>query len=255
MAQTLWITHNKMLEQLFTALDRRIGGLHGASYQSGFWRSGLTGSLMPDVTEAALKVRSRGFWKASATFASPAASDEPEKQASLRVDLLALVLGGNARVGLYLPDSLLEAGIRDMVSRLYDGKPAPIERRIGGDTFFDWIFTGDPFSAAWMLRCTQDQMAYDILENHFLWAVIHIWEGLSRTLMTNHGVVFPIVADRFLSPELAEGLGLAIVEHMERPREDGGTEKVTLVTSDTGYPDDAIQEALRAVIPHCRFFY
>jgi len=72
--------------------------------------------------------------------------------------------------------------------------------------------------------------------------------------MTNHGVVFPIVADRFLSPELAENLGLAIVEHMERPREGGGTEKVTLVTSDTGYPDNAIQEALRAVIPHCRFF-
>lgn len=254
MAQSIWITHKEMLERLFVALDRRIDGLHGASYQSGFWRSGLSGRLLPDTTEAARAVRSCGFWKASSQFVQPTSLGQ-DLQETHRVELLALVLGGNVRIGLYLPDSMLEAGIRDMVSRLCDGKPAQIERRIGGDTFFDWIFTADPFSAEWMQRCTQDPMAYDILENHFLWAVVHIWEGLSRTLAANHGAVFPIVADRFLSPELAESLGLTVVEHLERPREDGGTEKVTLVTSDTGYPDTALQEALRAVLPHCKFHY
>ncbi|MBU2844085.1 hypothetical protein [Acidithiobacillus thiooxidans] len=234
MVALIRMTHQQMLLQLFDALDKRMENRGGKSVVKGFWQSGTvkTSTLSPDRSPESMRVRSMGFWKASAFMGYG------------QVDLLSAVLGGNVRVGIYLPALFIdkESSVRDFISRLYDGNPAHIERRIGGMVLFDWIFTDAPFSAEWMLRCTQDAAAYDILENHYLWLVIHFMEGLTRAVSSCFGNTIPIFGQA-ISASVAESFGLTIMDCFEMNTEEG-TKFVTLIKSESGEISDDTMQAI-----------
>jgi hypothetical protein len=236
MAEFVRITHKETLLRLFQALDQRIKNREGQSTVKGFWQSGSMNSLfLPDTSPEAMSVRYMGFWKATASMAQG------------KVEILSAVLGGNVRIGILLPILFIEkhSGIREAVSCLYDGKPADIERAIGGAMLFDWVFTDAPFSAEWMLRCTHEDAAYDILENHFLWLVIHLLEGLTRALSSCLGSAIPFFGEKFISAEVAESLGLTVIDCFEMQTE-SGVQCVTLVKAENGELSEATLNKLLA---------
>jgi len=163
-----------VLQSVFAALDSRIEERWTSGNLShGFWRTGGIPALTPVDT-----LREYGFWQGKAVL---------EKGLSGQVSVA--LIGGHTRMGIFLPNRLLEGmstwgeSLIDAVAKAHDGQPAHIIRRVGGDTLFDRIFTEAPFSAEWLLRCAQDTNAQAILSNHLAWRVIDLWESALRAVM------------------------------------------------------------------------
>ena len=136
-----------VLESTFKNLDQRIEERWNAGNLShGFWRTGAIPRLTPVDT-----MREYGFWQGKAVL-----------EKGLTGQVSVALIGGHTRMGIFLPNRFLEGvsvwgeSLTDVVAKAHDGQPAPIVRRVGGDTLFDRIFTEPPFSAEWLLRCTQD---------------------------------------------------------------------------------------------------
>lgn len=172
---------NLMFQDILAELDRRIEERWTAgNLAHGFWRTGGIPPLVPVDT-----FREYGFWQARALLGSGERPGTPLfGQVSLSLQ------GGHTRMGVFLPNVLLETGssfgesLLDLVARAHDGQPAQIVRRMGGDTLFDRIFTEAPFSADWFLTSADDPCARSILENHLAWRVIDLWESAIRVLQS-----------------------------------------------------------------------
>ncbi|WP_291521802.1 hypothetical protein [Acidithiobacillus sp.] len=197
-----------MLQSLFADLDKRIEERWTAGNLShGFWRTGAIPALTPVDT-----LREYGFWQGKAVL---------EKGLSGQVSV-ALV-GGHTRIGMFLPNRLLEGmstwgeSLADAVAKAHDGQPASIMRRVGGDTLFDRIFTEAPFSAEWLLRCTEDGNARDILVNHLAWRVIDLWESALRTVMSqqSHDLGIVLHSAMPLPPIVTESLPITLQDVYE----------------------------------------
>lgn len=197
-----------VLESIFSALDSRIEERWGAgNLGHGFWRIGGIPRLVPLDT-----LREYGFWQGVSDL---------EKGMSGHVSVA--LIGGHTRIGVFLPNQLLEGAstwdesLTNAVSMAHDGQPASIVRRVGGDTLFDRIFTDAPFSAEWLLRCARDHDARDILINHLAWRVIDIWESALRTVMSQQsrdlGIVLHSVKP--LPPMVTESVPMAIQDVCE----------------------------------------
>jgi len=197
-----------VLQSVFTNLDSRIEERWTAGNLShGFWRTGAIPALTPVDT-----LREYGFWQGKAV---------PEKGLSGQVSVA--LIGGHTRIGMFLPNRLLEGmstwgeSLTDAVAKAHDGQPAPIIRRVGGDTLFDRIFTEAPFSAEWLLRCTEDGNARDILVNHLAWRVIDLWESALRTVMSQqlHESGIVLHSTMPLPPIITESLPLTLQDVYE----------------------------------------
>lgn len=240
MKEPIVMTHVQMLDKLFSALDKRILNRNGKSVLKGFWQSGDTqNGFVPsyDNPPESQQIRHMGFWKASMLTPYGAA------------DVLAAVLGGNTRVGVSLPLSFVQSqpDASDFVSRLYDGQPSKIQRQIGVTMLYDWGFKDDPFSAEWMLRCTHEDFAYDILENHFLWLVLHILEGTQRTISACTGDETPVIGNRYLTPDEAEEYGLTISSCFEMEME-SGLKKITMVRPENGHISESDMTIIQRIV-------
>lgn len=231
----------EILQSVFADLDRRIEERWDAGNLShGFWRSGTIPRLVPVDT-----MREYGFWQARA-----------ELSKDLAGQFSVALIGGHARMGVFLPNRLLEGvstygeSLTDAVSRAHDGQPAPIVRRAGGDTLFDRIFTEAPFSAEWLLRCTRDENAQAILENHLSWRVIDLWESALRAVMSRqtHDLGLVILSSRPLPPIVTEALPLTLQDAYEiQPGR-----WATIATSADGQDAHEIEARLRSLLPdHC----
>jgi hypothetical protein len=197
------------LKSIFSALDSRIEERWGAgNLGHGFWRIGGIPKLVPLDT-----LREYGFWQGVSDL---------EKGMSGHVSVA--LIGGHTRIGIFLPNQLLledtstwGESLTNAVSMAHDGQPASIVRRVGGDTLFDRIFTDAPFSAEWLLRCTQDHDARDILINHLAWRVVDIWESALRTVMSHQsrdlGIILHSVKP--LPPIVTESVPMAIQDVYE----------------------------------------
>ncbi|MHB1704734.1 MAG: hypothetical protein ACYCSH_01620 [Acidithiobacillus sp.] len=264
-----------VLQSVFTALDRRLEErwTTGGYMSHGFWRTGAIPKLMPVDT-----LREYGFWQAKgdlSTFivstshgglhlgpadgGSPADDRRPDdsiglQHASLHGQVSVSLIGGHTRIGIFLPNRLLEGvsplgeSLTDAVSRAHDGQPAPIIRRMGGDTLFDHVFTEAPFSAEWLLRCTRDINAQTVLEHHLAWRVIVIWESTLRAVMSSQAYE-PGVIIRSTIPlpvDITETLPLTLQDTYEiQPGY-----WVTLATPSADEFDVSVMEAqLQALLP------
>jgi hypothetical protein len=236
-----------MLQQLFSGVDARIVQRNkGGSIVKGFWRSSEKIVLIPDSDPDSIAGRDFGFWGAKCCWITPYGSHD--------IQVMASVLGGNCRAGLYIPDSVLDGSkgmrsIRQEVSHIYDGKEATIERRLAGDTLFDWAFHTAPFSAEWLLLSGKDSEAFYILQNHISWLVLHLWEGLMRLLSSSIGDGMPIIGPYYIPSDVAERIGLTIIDRFEM-----ADDKVTLVAcldSRIGLSKE-VKEALLEAVPGCR---
>jgi len=196
------------LKSIFSALDSRIDERWGAgNLGHGFWRIGGIPKLVPLDT-----LREYGFWQGIADL---------EKGMSGHISVA--LIGGHTRIGIFLPNQLLEGAstlgesLTKAVAMAHDGRPASIVRRVGGDTLFDRIFTESPFTAEWLLRCTQNHNARAILTNHLAWRVIDIWESALRTVMSwqsdDLGIVLHSVKP--LPPIVTESVPMAIQDAYE----------------------------------------
>lgn len=198
-----------MLIDVFAELDRRIEERWAAGNLShGFWRSGAIPPLRPVDT-----LREYGFWQGTAVL-----GNELSGQVSVAL------IGGHTRIGLFLPNTLLESApggswgdpLRDQVSRAHDGQPAQIVRRMGGDTLFDRILSDAPFSANWLSRCVGEPSARAILENHLAWRVIDLWESAIRTLHSSaHRGKWVVHSTAPLPANLTEVLPITILDAFE----------------------------------------
>ncbi len=255
------MTHTMLLETVFQALDLRVQEANTGSIVLGFWRSSSPLQLVPDLDEAGQTARKHGFWTARAML--PGTRECPAFQLQLMVSLL----GGRTMIGLYIPDVILDGqavsgaagGMREAVSSLYDGRPATIERRIGADTLYDWVFEDPPFTAQWLLESMRETEARSILENRLLWAAMHLWEGVKRLVGQYGNQTLPVFADEHISPELAEYLGLSVADRLVMPEESipgrWGRKRccITIVGSSTGYLSQEVMDALAEQLPGCRF--
>ena len=202
-----------VLESAFKNLDQRIDERWSAGNLShGFWRAGAIPRLTPVDT-----MREYGFWQATAELPVKLGKNELTGQLSVAL------IGGHTRMGVFLPNLLLDGvsswgeSLTDAVARAHDGLPAPILRRVGGDTLFDRIFAEAPFSAEWLLRCTRDPDAQAILDTHLAWRVIDLWESAMRMVMARQsrelGIV--ILSTKPLPPVLTETLPLTLQDAYE----------------------------------------
>ena len=263
-----------VLQSVFTALDRRLEERWTAGNLShGFWRTGAIPRLMPVDT-----LREYGFWQAKGDLSGfivstshgglhpgPVANDDSHadcivlrpanlRPAGFHSQVSVALIGGHTRIGIFLPNRLLEGvsplgeSLTDAVSRAHDGQPAPIIRRMGGDTLFDHVFTEAPFSAEWLLRCTLDSNAQTVLEHHLAWRVIDIWESTLRAVMSSQAYE-PGVVIRSTIPlpvDITETLPLTLQDTYEiQPGY-----WVTLATPSADEFDVSVMEAqLQALLP------
>jgi hypothetical protein len=202
-----------MLESVFNALDRRIEERWSAGNLSqGFWRTGTIPALAPVDS-----MREYGFWQAKAELSSMGVARGMTGQFSVAL------IGGHTRMGIFLPNRLLEGvstwgeSLTDAVSKAHDGKPASIVRRVSGDTLFDRIFTDAPFSADWLLTCVEDANAEEILRNHLSWRVIDLWESAMRAVMSrqSHDLGIVIESRKPLPPIITETVPLTLQDVWE----------------------------------------
>lgn len=227
-----------VLESAFNNLDRRIEERWNAGNLShGFWRSGSIPRLIPVDT-----MREYGFWQARADLSKDLAGQ-----------FSVALIGGHTRMGIFLPNRLLEGvsaygeSLTDAVSRAHDGQPAPIIRHVSGDTLFDRIITEAPFSAEWLLRCTQDVEAENILQTHLAWRVIDLWESAMRAVMSRqtHDLGLVILSLRPLPPIVTEALPLTLQDAYEiQPGR-----WATIATSADGQDAHEIEARLRSLLP------
>lgn len=203
-----------VLQSVFAALDSRIEERWTAGNLShGFWRTGLIPKLVPVDT-----LREYGLWQASADLGH-----------GMFGQISVALIGGHTRMGIFLPNRLLEGvslagcnstwgeSLTDAVAKAHDGQPAPIIRRMGGDTLFDRILPEPPFSAEWLLRCARDVHAQAVLENHLAWRVIDLWESALRTVMSrqSHDLGIVIQSAKPLPAIVTESLPLTLQEVYE----------------------------------------
>jgi hypothetical protein len=239
-----------VLESTFKNLDQRIEERWNAGNLShGFWRTGVIPKLTPVDT-----LREYGFWQGKAVLENGVAPDAAGRACKgLAGQVSVALIGGHTRMGIFLPNRLLEGvstwgeSLTDAVAKAHDGQPASIIRRVGGDTLFDRIFTEPPFSAEWLLRCTQDIGAQYILENHLAWRVIDLWESALRAVISRQSNDLGIViqSTRSLPPILTEALPLTLQDAYEiQPGR-----WVTIVTA-TDAPDlTEIEAQLQNLLP------
>ncbi|CDQ12063.1 protein of unknown function [Acidithiobacillus ferrivorans] len=239
-----------VLESAFKNLDRRIEERWNAGNLShGFWRTGVIPKLTPVDT-----MREYGFWQGKAVLEN-----------GLAGQVSVALIGGHTRMGIFLPNRLLEGvplagcnstwgeSLTDAVAKAHDGQPAPIVRRVGGDTLFDHIFTEPPFSAEWLLRCTQDSCAQDshsardILENHLAWRVIDLWESALRTVMSRQTNDLGIVVHsaKPLPPILTETMPLTLQDSYEIQ----SGRWVTIVTATDALDLTGLEAQLQNLLP------
>lgn len=228
-----------VLQSVFAALDSRIEERWTAGNLShGFWRTGAIPALTPVDT-----LREYGFWQGKAVL---------EKGLSGQVSVA--LIGGHTRVGIFLPNRLLEGmstwgeSLTDAVAKAHDGQPVHIIRRVGGDTLFDHVFTEAPFSAEWLLRCTRDINAQTILENHLTWRVIDLWESALRTVMSqqSHDLGIVLHSAMPLPPIITESLPLTLQDVYEIQ----AGHWVTIVTLTTEELDlRELETRLQALLP------
>ena len=197
-----------VLLSVFAGLDDRVKERWSAGNLShGFWRTGAIPKLTPVDT-----LREYGFWQGKSLL---------EKDLSGQVSVA--LIGGHTRIGVFLPNRLLEGvspwgeSLTDAVAKAHDGRPAPIVRRVGGDTLFDRTFSEAPFSAEWLLRCTKDRDAKDILTHHLAWRVIDLWESALRTVMSRQAHELGIVLHSTLPlpPIVTESMPITFQEVYE----------------------------------------
>ncbi|MBU2765585.1 hypothetical protein HAP94_05095 [Acidithiobacillus ferrivorans] len=204
-----------VLESTFKNLDQRIEERWTAGNLShGFWRTGAIPKLTPVDT-----MREYGFWQGKAVLEN-----------GLAGQVSVALIGGHTRMGIFLPNRLMEGevsiagcnatygeSLTDAMAKAHDGQPASIIRRAGGETLFDRIFTEPPFSAEWLLRCTQDIAAQSILENHLAWRVIDLWESAMRTIMSrqSHDLGIVIQSTKSLPPIVTEAMPLTLQDAYE----------------------------------------
>lgn len=136
----------------------------------------------------------------------------------------------------------------EAVSMAHDGRPASIVRRVGGDTLFDRIFTEAPFSAEWLLSCTQDLGARDILTNHLAWRVIDIWESALRTVMSHQSSDFGIVlrSVKPLPPIVTESVPISIQDSHET---DPGSWITIVKITEEALSISELEAKLQALLP------
>lgn len=236
------ISHSEFLENVYQSLDDHIMQHTGRSMIKGFWQAGTPMQLIPNQSEYAKTLRSKGFWDAQVSTVYG------------NMGLLTAILGGNVRIGILLPKTLSEKqpDMMRSISCLYDGKPANAERDVGVMHFVDWVFHEAPFSSDWLLKCSYDEVARDVFKNHFLWLVVHLWEGFSRAVSLSHGDAIPILASSYVPPDIAEQCGLTIEDQFEYLSSDSVTYKVTLVRTLSGDLDEKTVELLTHVLPGFR---
>ena len=228
-----------VLQSVFAALDSRIEERWTAGNLShGFWRTGAIPALTPVDT-----LREYGFWQGKAALEN-----------GLAGQVSVALIGGHTRMGIFLPNRLLEGmstwgeSLTDAVAKAHDGQPAHIIRRVGGDTLFDRIFTEAPFSAEWLLRCTQDVNAQMVLENHLAWRVIDLWESALRAVMAqpSHDLGIVLHSAMPLPPIITESLPLTLQDVYEIQ----AGHWVTIVTLTTEELDlRELETRLQALLP------
>ncbi len=168
--------------------------------------------------------------------------------------LAVLLIGGHVRIGLFLPDRLLEGvsntgePMIDAVSKAQDGQPATIIRRLGGDTLFDRVITESPFSSDWLLACTKDEEARKILEHHLCWRAINTWESALRVVLSKQSPEIGVVvySAQPLPSSIANDLPLTIQDAYEiQPGQ-----WVTLVTmNDESLSKSDLERQLQSILP------
>lgn len=244
MASTIRLkrSHEQVLKDLFSSLDDRISSHNGQSFVKGFWQSGICSRLNPDFSIDSKNRRGDGFWRATSSTVYGNA------------ELLSVVFGGDVRIGILIPNTVLEVNtnIRSEISCLYNGKPASAERDIGVMHFFDWVFQDAPFSAEWMHRCSYDDVAFEILKNKFLWLTIHLWEGFARIISASYGNAIPIFSSEYIQPDIAEKHGLTITDRY--PYQYGDKiYKITLVKTESGTLSEETKKSILEYSPDCVF--
>ena len=232
------------LQSIFRSLDQRVEERWNIGNLShGFWRTGAIPKLTPVDT-----MREYGFWQAKADLSGLVASSN-----GMTGQISVALIGGHTRMGIFLPNRLLEGvsawgeSLTDAVAKAHDGQPAPIIRRVGGDTLFDRIFTESPFTAEWLLRCARDVNAQAVLETHLSWRVIDLWESALRAVMSrqSHDLGIVIQSTRSLPPILTEALPLTLQDVYEiQPGR-----WVTIVTPAEGFDLCEIEAQLQNLLP------
>lgn len=182
-------TLTDVLSAVFDSLDQRVQERWSiGNLAHGFWRAGTVPKMIPVDT-----MQEYGFWQAHGDLSSIGGIDGLSGQCSVAL------IGGHTRIGVFIPNRLLEGvsgmgeSLTNSVSKAHDGQATPIVRHIGGDTLFDHILSDAPFSADWILRCTQDHEAENILRTHLAWRVIDIWESAMRTLMSRRCAALSLI--------------------------------------------------------------
>jgi hypothetical protein len=238
-------TLESVMESIFQELDRRIEKRWSAeSPLNGFWRSGDIPALTPVES-----FREYGFWQSRADL-----SGLMNASAGMSGQLAVLLIGGHVRIGLFLPDRLLEGvsntgePMIDAVSKAQDGQPATIIRRMGGDTLFDRVITDPPFSSDWFLACTKDEEARKILEYHLCWRAINTWESALRVVLSKQSSEIGVVvySAQPLPSSIANDLPLTIQDAYEiQPGQ-----WVTLVTmNDESLSKSDLERQLQSILP------
>lgn len=231
-------TWASLLEAVFKHLDRRIEERWNAGNLShGFWRTGAIPKLTPVDT-----LREYGFWQGKAVL-----------EKGLAGQVSVALIGGHTRMGVFLPNRLLEGvsvwgeSLTDAVSRAHDGQPAHIVRRVGGDVLFDRIFTEAPFSTEWLLRCTQDANAQSILENHLAWRVIDLWESAVRAVLSRQSNDLEIVV--YSVNPLPAGITETLPLTLQDAYEIHPGRWVTMLSATADLDLDEIEERLQNLLP------
>ncbi len=237
----------KWLYDVFLELDRRVEERWTAgNLSNGFWRSGVIPKLTPVDT-----MREYGFWQGKGDLGR-----------GLHGQVSVSLIGGHTRIGIFLPNRMLEGmttwgeSMASAVSGAHDGRQADIVRQIGGDTLFDRIFTDAPFSADWFRDCAVDEDSLadgsrEILANHLSWRVIDIWESAMRTLLSSDeqndppaGQEITVYSCKPISPMVTESLPVTIRDSWEVAKDTW----MTVLFSES-LPTVDLENALKEMLP------
>lgn len=228
-----------MLHSVLDELDSQAMAHWGdGSASHGFWR---TGSIPPITPMNSL--RKHGYWQGRATL-----------EKGLYGQISVSLIGGATRVGVFIPNQLLDSAsttygesLTDAVSKAYNGQPASIIRRMGGDTLFDHILTEAPFSAEWFLRSARDSIARDILINHIVWVTLGLWQSTMRTIISqqSHTIGTVLHSSKPIPVSITESLPLTFQDVFEVESDHW----VTIVRISGDMPIDEIERSLQAQLP------
>jgi hypothetical protein len=96
------------------------------------------------------------------------------------------------KLGLIIPNSILNSFIDydydllNNIGKSFNGKSPDIIRDMGNKTLFDYIFSGSPFSADWLLQCGdttfKGELARSVLAYTLAGKAVFMWDSACKVL-------------------------------------------------------------------------